>query len=237
MSERRWGLVVSAEHASHAVPEGIDLGLSADILESHTGWDPGVARVAAAVAERFGVTPHLGAWTRLVADLNRPPDSPEVVPSVAFGVVVPGNGALDDAARADRVARFHRPYWDAVERSVRAALEAAPRVLHLSVHSFTPHYDGQKREVELGVMMDPERPLEKEISDLWVPTFRADGFVSRENEPYDGRAPALVTSLRTKFGPDVYAGVEVEISHALLDRLDEVAAALVDGVEAALTAR
>ncbi len=225
-----WGLVVSAEHASHAVPDEVELGLTDAVLQSHTGWDPGVAIVARAVGRHFGVTPHLGEWTRLVADLNRPPDSPEVVAPVAFGVTVPGNGGLDAAAVEARVAKYHRPYWSAVEASVRTALSAAPRVLHLSVHSFTPVYDGTTREVELGVMMDPERPLERAVADTWIEVFARDGFVSRENEPYDGRAPALVTSLRSVFDPLAYAGVEIEISHGLLDRIDDVATAVIDAV-------
>ena len=58
--------------------------------------------------------------------------------------------------------------------------------------------------------------------------------MSRENEPYDGREDALVTALRRERSIERYAGIEVEINQRLLDRLDEVAAALEDVVGALL---
>lgn len=232
---KTWGLVVTCEHARRDVPEALgDLGLDAEALESHVAWDPGALHVATAVADRFGAARFLGEYTRLVADLNRGPTNPDVVPEVAFGVPVPANRGLSAAARADRLERYHRPYWDGVRAAVATSLEAHPRVLHLSVHSFTPEYAGRVRTVDLGVMFDPARPLEQAIADAWIPAFGAAGFVSRENEPYDGREDALVTALRRERSIERYAGIEVEINQRLLDRLDEVAAALEDVVGALL---
>lgn len=216
-------LVVSVEHASNRWPaEVADPGLPDDVYASHAAWDPAALPVARAVADALGAPLFEGRYTRLFVDLNRSPSSPECVPRRAFGVDVPGNVALDAAAVAARIAAHHAPYWSAVEAAVRARLDRG--VLHLSVHSFTDVYEGRVRAVDLGLLVDPERPLEARFSSLARAAWANTRFDVRENEPYDGRADALTTALRGQLPAERYAGVELEISHRHLGALDEIAA-------------
>lgn len=227
MSSRpRFALVVSCEHASNARPAEFDTtGIAAADFETHAAWDPGARPVAERVAQRFGAPLVLGQWTRLFCDLNRSPTNLEVVPSMAFGVAIASNAALDPAARARRIAAHHAPYWDAVRGHIRAGLERADAVLHFSVHSFVESYQGRHREVDLGILVDPAAPLEAEIS-AHLQTHLT-GFLVRENEPYDGRADALTTALRGELPAARYAGVELEINQRHLGRLDPVGDAVV----------
>jgi predicted N-formylglutamate amidohydrolase len=226
----RFSPIVTAEHASNAVPDALEtLGLSDETLASHVAWDPGVAPVAAALAAALEAPLFVGEYSRLVADLNRSPGSAEVVPEVAFGVIVPGNLGLDAAARNAREARYHRPYWT----KVGAALSnLRPPILHLSIHSFTESLHGKRRDVDLGILIDPDRPLEAEVSGLLRPKLHAFGFDVRENEPYDGRGDGLTTRLRSARAPLDYAGVEIEISQRLLPELPRVTESLIDAVRA-----
>ena len=227
--------VISCEHASNAVPPELgDLGVDPSVLDSHVAWDPGAKVIAQRIAERFGHPLHLGRWTRLVADLNRRPSNPESVPVHAFGVDVPANAALDEAGLADRRARYHTPYWDAVLAEVQSRLQTS-QVLHVSVHSFTPVYQGVTRAVDVGLLVDPGHPLEARFTPA-LQRFIADrGFDVRVNEPYDGRTDAMTTYLRTHFPVDRLAAVEFEVSQRLVDdpaQLDAVGATIVDALAA-----
>jgi predicted N-formylglutamate amidohydrolase len=139
--------------------------------------------------------------------------------------------AVADALGA-RIAEHHTPYRSAVEAAVRERL--ARGVLHLSVHSFTDVYEGRVRDVDLGLLVDPTRPLEARFSALARATWAATRFDVRENEPYDGRTDALTTALRGRLPEALYAGVELEISHRHLGALDEIAAMTIDLVRAYL---
>jgi predicted N-formylglutamate amidohydrolase len=228
----RFVLVVSAEHASRAVPAEIDLGVGEDVLRSHTAWDPGAQEVATAIATAHGAPLFLGEHTRLVADLNRSPTNLEVVPEVAFGTPIPGNHRLDDAGRAARIAKYHRPYWQRVIDALTAAMLGHPGapILHLSIHSFTTELHGNVRAMPAGVLFDPDRPLEAEVAAVLRASFAVHGLELAENGPYDGRADALTTACRGVFAAHRYAGVEIELSQAWLDRLDRLTRPLLEGL-------
>jgi predicted N-formylglutamate amidohydrolase len=230
-------LIVTCEHASNAIPPELDgLGLPPEALLDHHAWDPGAAPVATWVADQLRAPLYLGKWSRLVADLNRPPDLPAVVPENSFGLHVPGNQNLDDEQRRDRVERYHRPYWSTVMDEIERR-SASERVFHLSIHSFTPEYQGTVRTVSLGALFDPDYPLELELGTAMVRRLRELDFASEINEPYDGRAAALTTSCRNKFDANRYAGIEIEINQRHLDELDRVKQAVLEAVRFAVSSR
>jgi predicted N-formylglutamate amidohydrolase len=216
--------IVTCEHATNRIPEGLgDLGLDPAVLDSHVAWDPGAATVATELAQRFGWPLQLGTVTRLVTDLNRSPHTPEAVPVRAFGVEVPGNARLDAEGRATRIERYHRPYWEAAGSAVDRALAAGGTLLHVSVHSFTPVYEGRVRDVDLGVLLDPDHPLEGPLGRRLMEGLARSGLRVRLNEPWDGRGDGLTTALRGSRPTDRYLSVELELSHALLGQLERVA--------------
>lgn len=231
--------MVSCEHASPRVPSGLELGVPGEVLRSHTAWDEGAEVVAKLVAHTFQAPAHYGAYTRLVADLNRSPTNPEVVPAIAFGTPVPGNQGLSAAERQARVERYHQPYWRAVLAELCQLLLADPSraVLHLSVHSFTPELNGQVRPMPVGVLYDPGQPLEALVARTLIEAYRAAGLVMAENGPYDGRADALTTACRALFRAERYAGVEIELNQGHLGELDRLSQPLLQGLRQLLGQR
>ena len=209
-------LVVSCEHASPELPPSFQsLGLSASDLLSHSSWDEGAAVVAKEVAAAFGVFPYLGGWSRVLADLNRSPENEQSVPETSFGLYVPGNYRLSSRDRAERLRRYHRPYREVVRRAVRDVIDKGDVCLHLAVHSFTDEIDGVPRDGEAGVLYDPEHPLEARFAEKMLFVMR--GLLdTRPNYPYLGTADALSTTLRKEMPPELYAGVEIELSHGLV---------------------
>jgi predicted N-formylglutamate amidohydrolase len=216
------------------VPDELALGVADDVLASHVAWDPGAASAACALAAALDVSPILGEWTRLVADLNRPETSTAVVPAVAFGVDVPGNRNAD---RAARLARYHRPYWQRVRAAVEAALERGTCV-HLSVHSFDATFgdDPAGRDFDLGLLYDPAFPAEAALAGTIEHALVSRGLRVRHNQPYAGVDEGLVQTLRHHYAARPYVGLELELSQQRLAGDNRADRRLIDGLRAALRA-
>jgi len=213
---RALGIVLSCEHASWTLPPGEDLGVSDHVLRSQASWDPGAYEVAARLGESLGLPVHASAFSRMFVDLNRPEEHTGVIPTVSCGAPVPGNARLAADERERRLAHFHRPYWDAVRRDVRARILDRGACLHLSSHSFDPELDPERRVYDCGVLYDPAMPFEASLAERLQFALRGAGLDVRPNEPYRGTEAALVTSLRGEMPADAYAGIEIETSHALV---------------------
>ncbi len=171
-------ILLICDHASNAVPAGINLGIAPHLLDKHIAIDIGAAPVTEALAARLGVPAVLATVSRLVIDLHRQPDHPGLMPQISDGHTIPGNMGSDPAGR---IARFHAPYHRALVATIR---ETRPTLL-ASIHSFTPQLEqgGGERPWEIGILSNRDR----RAADLAVASFRAAGIPTGDNEPYSGR--------------------------------------------------
>lgn len=206
-------LILSCEHARNELPDGLDLGLDEEALRSHIAWDEGALELARTLALATGAPLIEGEVSRLVVDLNRREEDPGVIPTVAFGVPVPGNQGLGAEQRQARFLRYHRPY----RARILAEVGRASPCLHLSIHSFTPVLHGEERTVRLGLLFDPDRSAEARHAERLRQALRAAGVDARFNEPYLGTDEGLTTWLRERFADERYAGIELEL-HPATDR-------------------
>ena len=228
-------LVVSVEHASPRVPPGLArLGLAEAFLSTHHSWDPGAAPGGRFVAQTFGAPLHLGRWSRLVADLNRTSNHRHVVARHAGGRPVPGNTDLSKADRRDRLDRYWAPYRDAVEADLDRVIAGHGRVLHLSVHTFTPRLNGDSRHNDFGLLYKPSHRAERAMADRWDRQLTERGFRVRRNYPYSGLDDGFCMRMRAERCPDTYLGMEVEMNQRGLREsptLRHLAKALVEVIE------
>jgi predicted N-formylglutamate amidohydrolase len=178
------GLVLICDHASnHVPPEYGSLGLPAAQFERHIAYDIGAAALTRALAERFGVPAVLSHFSRLLIDPNRGLDDPTLIMRLSDGAVVPGNARSDAAERARRIARFYKPYDDAVNRAIEAGMATGRMPMILSVHSFTPHWKGIARPWHVGILWDADPRLAKPLIEGLA---RDPAIVVGDNEPYHG---------------------------------------------------
>lgn len=144
-------VIVVCEHASNHIPKRLDdLGLGRDALVSHAAWDPGALDVARLLAQKVGAVLVSGAISRLVYDCNRPPDAVSAVPERVEIYDIPGNMALSPQARAERIAGVYQPFADGLKRQLEDNADSLE--LLVTIHSFTPVFLGQRRQVELGLL-------------------------------------------------------------------------------------
>jgi predicted N-formylglutamate amidohydrolase len=216
----------TCEHASNVVPAPYaDLGLGPLELADHVAWDIGAGALARRLAEAFGAPLVESACSRLVIDCNRDLHDHDLIVTDTHGVAVPGNQHLSAADREDRIARWHRPYHDAID----AMLEGRPaETILVSIHSFTPELRGTKRELEVGVLYDDHVPLAGALADA----IAAQELVVRHNEPYSGM-DGLIHSARVHGTRHRLRYVELEMNNGLL-RNEAGMGAMAEKVGAAL---
>ena len=171
-------LLLLCDHASNAVPDDIDLGIDSALLDLHIALDIGAAPLTRSLAARLGAPAILGTVSRLVLDLHREPDHPNLIPHYSDGHDIAANLQAD---REERLARFHTPYHAFIEDRIRAR---RPELI-LSIHSFTPRLErgGQDRPWEVGILYnEDDRAARPAIA--WL---ERQGLITGDNEPYSGK--------------------------------------------------
>ena len=200
--------LVTCEHGGNDIPHefaGLFRG-QRRLLDSHRGYDPGALDTAHDLAQALGATLVVATVSRLLVELNRSPgrqfrNSPVM-------------RAVRKDTRDDICRRYYLPYRLEVERFVARAIAGRKRVVHVSSHSFTPRLDGDVRRADVGLLYDTGRRNERELCLRWQRALarRRPQWIVRRNYPYRGRSDGLTSYLRTRFGDDAYAGIELEVN-------------------------
>lgn len=222
-------ILVTCEHGGNRVPAdwaALFRGRER-LLESHRGWDRGAIGMARRLAKRLDAPLFTATVTRLLVELNRSAHHPDLFSRVTR--------SLPAAARERILAEHYRPYRAKVEERVEESLAGGGRVLHLSIHTFTPVLRGRRRDVDVGVLYDPARPAERAFADLCAAALRREvpGLRVRRNAPYRGNADGFTTALRKRFGPR-YLGIELETSRRFFDGQGRPASGAVGNIERAI---
>jgi predicted N-formylglutamate amidohydrolase len=177
-------LLFLCDHASNALPAGFAmLGLEPALFATHIAYDIGAAALTRALARAYGAPALLGAWSRLLIDLNRGADDPTIVMKLSDGSVIPGNRNADGAEVARRIAAWHAPYHAAIAAELdRMGQENNKGAVVISVHSFTPSWKGHPRPWQVGVLYDRDTRLAVPL----MARLGEAGFTVGDNEPYTG---------------------------------------------------
>lgn len=212
-------IVLVCEHASNTIPSALDgLGLSEAALNSHAAWDPGAEAVALLLSKSLDAVLVSAGFSRLVYDLNRPPEHPDAMRAVSEIYEVPGNANLSAQDRNARTESLYKPFHDEIDRILdRYQAEGHTPVL-VTIHTFTPVYLGQKRAVELGILHDMgDTRLADQILDA-APAIT--DLVTLRNEPY-GPEDGVAHSLQMHALPRGLLNVMLEIRNDLVTTAEQ----------------
>jgi len=228
-----WAVIVTCEHGGNSVPKWLRERFAGaeEVLASHRGWDPGALGIAQRLAHELHAPLEASVTSRLVADLNRSETNPTLFSEYTR--------ELPDPDRARIIAELYRPYRLRIELGMHDRVARGDRILHLSVHTFTPELNGERRAFPAGILFDPGRDPECGMARAWIDALRGrpgDPDV-RENQPYLGTDDGFTTHLRARLDAGAYSGMEIEVRNDLVReraRQDEwgtrLARALVDSV-------
>lgn len=177
-------LVVTCEHASRRVPP--PLAASAEDerwLGTHWGWDIGAAQLTRELVARKSCVAVLARFSRLVCDANRAVDAPTFVRGDVEGHTLSFNRGLDQVEVARRIAAYHAPYHALVDQCLGERVSRGGDVVLFSIHSFTPVFAGQRRQMEMGILFDRYEPIARRLASH----LEDVGFRAALNAPYSGK--------------------------------------------------
>jgi len=225
MAESR-ALYLSCEHGGNKVPsayQSLFQGQGA-LLNSHRGYDPGALWLAKGLSKGMAAPLEKAETTRLLVDLNRSQRNNSLLSAVTR--------RLSPEEKSRILEQYYLPYRLAVKRKIETLIQDGMQVVHLSIHSFTPNFDGCERNAELGLLYDPARSAEKQFCRAWQQLLQQQlpGLKIRRNYPYRGNSDGLVRTLRQSFSSPDYLGLELEVNQGLLHGEDQFPASLQHGL-------
>lgn len=183
--DRSRSLVLIADHARRAMPEEYGtLGLPESEMERHIAYDIGVEGVTRRLARELGAPAILCGFSRLLVDPNRGEDDPTLIRQLYDRTIITGNYPMSAEERERRLSNFYRPYHDAVSSLIASvAHESGKAPFIVSVHSFTPKFQGIERPWHAGILWDLD---DRAPNMLFEMLGSQDDIVVGDNEPYDG---------------------------------------------------
>ncbi len=214
-------LLLLCEHGGKALPTSYGtLGVTPEVIKTERNllYDCGTANVTRMVAQKTGSSAVIGHYSRLLVDLNRLENSPELMPLKAHGYIIEGNQDLSLEERTLRLETYYEPYHQKIEDLLAGRLSQGISPHLFSIHSYTPHValaqaeDNSKPAPDIGLLYTQESPLLDILRDVFE---SASGISMEENYPYDLRkvSPGSLFKHGTK---NNIPSVAVEIS---IDRL------------------
>lgn len=202
-------VLLVCEHAAKFIPEGLNqLGLSRAEAESHIAWDPGALKVAKHLSTAFDATLVSQKISRLVYDCNRPPESPDAVRDTSEVYRIPGNTGLSQAQRDARTTHIYTPF----RQALAAQIANRPASVLVTIHSFTPVYNGAPRAVEVGILHDSDSRF---ADAMLAAAARNPVFRTERNAPY-GPEDGVTHTLIEHALPHGLLNVMIELRNDLL---------------------
>lgn len=171
------------DHAGTRIPQQLgSLGLPAEEVQRHIGWDIGAAAVSLKLAEVLDATLILQPYSRLVIDCNRPLHSPESIVKTSERTSIPGNQQISAADTSQRQDEIFAPYHARIREELDARQQRGQATVLIAMHSFTPVYLGHQRPWHIGILYNRDVRLAHLLS---AALSAETGLIVGDNEPYN----------------------------------------------------
>ncbi|MFZ5912932.1 MAG: N-formylglutamate amidohydrolase [Pseudomonadota bacterium] len=177
-------VLLVCDHASNYIPpEDSCLGLPEAAFSRHIAYDIGAAEVTEILSRLLNCPAVLAGFSRLLIDPNRGEDDPTLVMKLSDGAIIPGNRHLDAQGVSRRKARYYAPYHQAIAGRINAARARGLTPALLSIHSFTPVFQGRARPWHIGVLWDRDDRIARPL----LTSLTGDrSLCIGDNQPYSG---------------------------------------------------
>lgn len=200
-------LVITCEHAGNLIPEEYRYLFKdeEEVLFTHKAVDFGALELARELSKATEAPFFHTLTSRLLVEANRSIDS--------VNLFSRWSKQLPPHEMEKILLHFYSPYRDGVKNTLQQNINDHGKTLHFSVHSFTPVFNNEKRDLDIGLLFDPTRELEVEFCEYFKKEIvnLNDELIVKFNEPYKGTDDGLTTSLRKIFKTN-YAGIEIEVN-------------------------
>jgi len=207
-------VVLSCEHGGNEIPNKYKMLFekAGNELESHRGYDIGALKLYELLDLRYVSYSQCATVSRLLVDVNR-----SLYRRTLFSEFTK---PLSKNEKQSILDTYYYGFRLPFERKISRLWKQNKTVLHLSVHSFTPNLNGEKRQTDFGILYNPERTKEKRFAKIWkkqlnekLPHCRV-----RFNYPFRGKPDGHVRYFRDK-EEKKYLGIEFEMNQKYADDL------------------
>ena len=149
--------VVICDHAGRNFPAKLgQLGIRDEDRQKHITYDIGTEEIGVYLGEKLNAVTFIAHYSRLVADVNRDPFRFDFVPEVSDHIPVPGNKDMSAKELRARINEIYKPYQYALGDCLEGFLKRGEIPFLLSIHSFTPEMNGERRPWEIGILWTDE---------------------------------------------------------------------------------
>ena len=179
-------VLLVCDHASNRFPKSLGtMGL--DYLDrlSHITVDIGSRATTESLARQLNTTAILCQYSRLIVDCNRNISDNSAYLDKSDGVDIPGNQNLNDNEKEIRESEIYWPYHNAIDTQISRLKRQKVSPIIISIHSFTPVFNGNKREWEVGVLWDKDPTTAR----IFINKLTEAGLLVGDNKPYSGKDP------------------------------------------------
>jgi predicted N-formylglutamate amidohydrolase len=177
-------VLLVCDHASNRFPKSLGtMGL--DYLDrlSHITVDIGSRATTESLARQLNTTAILCQYSRLIVDCNRNLSDNSAYLDKSDGVDIPGNQNLNNNEKEIRESEIYWPYHNAIDTQISRLKRQKVSPIIISIHSFTPVFNGNKRECEVGVLWDKDPTTAR----IFINKLTDAGFLVGDNKPYSGK--------------------------------------------------
>jgi len=205
-------IVVTCEHARNVLPDEYSWTENDKryFVNDHWGYDIGAYDMANALASELKCVFVHSLYSRLLLDPNRSIVSDTLFRRSGDGREVELNKDLTYEEEQERIKKYFIPYYEAL-REISAKVD--PTYV-LSIHSFTPLYEGKTRSIEVGVLYGHDST---EFALKVNEEMNKKGYKSEANKPYDGvTTMGTVKSLIFAKFPTKRLGITFEFRNDIL---------------------
>ena len=187
-------VLITCEHASNRLPDPWQWPEEDTwIRDLHWAWDIGADALTRGLAESLSATAVASRFTRLLIDANRSLDMKSLFRKETEGRAVHLNASITDEERSRRIEGYWRPYHHAIDQCIDTIRPS----LVLAIHSYTPVFEGEVRDVEMGVLHSGQ----PELAGWWYQALdQATEMDVRIDEPYSGANGFM-------YSPDIHAAI------------------------------
>jgi predicted N-formylglutamate amidohydrolase len=198
-------LILTCEHGGNDIPIAYKKNFENDaVLKTHRGYDLGALDLFHFL-DPLSDASFFCTTSRLLVELNRSRHHRQLFSEFTK--------ALSKIEKAKIIKDYYSPYRLTVADHIKNSIANGISVLHLSIHSFTPHFNGKTRNCDIGLLYDSTNQIEQNICKQFKSELLKEhhNFNIRFNYPYLGKADGFTTSLRKEF-PAQYLGIEIEVN-------------------------
>ena len=204
-------VIITCEHGGNYIPEDYQYLFKSkrSVLQTHRAYDPGASELAETIS-KSGYYFFSSNVSRLLIELNRSINSPNLFSGFTKN--------LNRLKKVEILNKYYFPFRNKVETLIQELITKGEKIVHISVHTFTPVLKNKIRNIEIGILYDPKRKKEKEFASLFKKELLSmeKNLKLRFNYPYSGISDGFTTYLRKKFNQKYYLGIELEVNQKLI---------------------